>query len=57
MKKCDVKIDTKNESDLKRVYKNPIYPIDAKINSDKEFVKLDKSSMGGTHWWCFYSER
>ena len=53
MKKYSLKIDTKNESQLQRVYNHPIYPRDSKIYSDKGFVNIDDGSQNGTHWTCF----
>ena len=54
MKKCKLKDDTTNESELQRSYNFPIYPRDSKIYSDKRFVNKDIGSQGGTHWTCFY---
>ena len=53
MKKYNLKVDTMNESELQRVYKNPIYLGDSKMHSDKGFVNIDNGSRGGTHWTCF----
>ena len=53
MKKYNLKNDTMNESQLQRVYKNPIYPRDSKIYSDRGFVNIDDGRMGGTHWASF----
>ena len=53
MKNYTLKDDTMNKSELKRVYKYPIYPRDSKIHSDKRFVNIDDGSQGGTHWVCF----
>ena len=53
MKKCNLKIDTMNESELQGVYNFNIYPRDSKIYSDKGFVNMDDGSMGGSHWCCF----
>ena len=53
MKKCYLKNDTMNESQLQKIYKNPIYPRVSKIYSDTGFVNIDNGSQGGTHWTCF----
>ena len=53
MKKYNLKNDTMNESELRRVYNYPIYPRDSKIYSDKGFVNIDNGSMRGTHWTVF----
>ena len=42
-----------NESQLQKNYKNPIYPRDSRIITDKRFVNIDKGSHGGTHLVCF----
>ena len=48
-----IKNDTMNESQLRKIYKYPMYSGDSKIYSDKGFVNIDNGSMGGTHWTCF----
>ena len=48
MKNYSFKNDTVNESDLQRFYISPIYPRDRRISSDKGFVNIDNSKMGGT---------
>ena len=53
MKKYNLKHDTMNESQIQKVYNYPIYPRDSKIYSDRDFVKIDNGSHGGTHWICF----
>ena len=53
MEKYNLKNDTKNKSQLQKVYIYPIYPRDSKINSDKGFVNIDNGSQGGSHWTCF----
>ena len=53
MKKHNLKNDTMNESELRRVYNYPIYPRDSKIYSERGFVNIDNGSMGGFHWICF----
>ena len=53
MKKYNLKNDTLNESQLRKIYNYPIYPRDSKIYSDKGFVNIDDGSMGGSHWTCF----
>ena len=54
MKKCNLKNDTMNESELQRVYNYPVYPRDSKTYSDKGFINIDNGSMGGSHCTCFY---
>ena len=54
MKKCKLKDDTMNESQLQKIYNYPIYPRDGKIYSDKGFGNIDDGSQNGTHWTCFY---
>ena len=54
MKKRNLKIDTMNESQLRRVYNYPIYPRDSKIYSDNGFINIDNGSRGGSHWTAFY---
>ena len=41
MKKYNIKNDTMNESQLKKVYNSSIYPRDSKKYSDGGFVKID----------------
>ena len=53
MKKYNLKKDTMNESEIRRVYNYSIYPRDRKIDSDKGFVNIDDGSQGGSHWTCF----
>ena len=53
MKKCNLKNDTMNESQLQKSYNYLIYPRDSKKHSDKGFVNIDDGSRGGTHWTCF----
>ena len=48
MKKYNLKNHTKNELELQRVYKYPLYPRDSKIYSDKGFNIIDNGSMGGS---------
>ena len=45
-----------HESDLKRIYINPIYPRGSTIYSDKGFVNIEDGSLRGTHWVCFIAE-
>ena len=52
MKKYNLKNDTMDEFELKRVYNYPIYPRDSKIHSDKGFVNIDVGRMGGSHRTC-----
>ena len=52
-KKYILKNDNMNEFQLQKVYFYPIYTGDIKIYSDREFVKIDNGSQGGTHWTCF----
>ena len=47
MKKCNLKKDTMNESDLQKVYTYIICPRDSKLYSDKRFVDIDNGSQGG----------
>ena len=42
-----------NKSQLKKIYKYPIYPRHFKIHSDRGFVNIDNGSQSGTHWTCF----
>ena len=45
MNKCNFRNDTKNESELQRVYNYSIYPRDSKLYSDKGFVNIDDRSQ------------
>ena len=54
MKKYNLKNDTTNELELRRVYNYPIYPRDSKIYSDRGYITIDNGSQGGTHWCAFY---
>ena len=54
MKKYNLKNDTMNDFQLKRIYNYPIYPGVSKIYSDKGFVNIDNGYLGGSHWCCFY---
>ena len=56
MKKCNLKNDTLNESQLQKHYNFPIYPRDSKIYSDRVFVNIDVGSQGGSHWKCFITK-
>ena len=53
MKKYNLKNDTMNELELRKIYNYPIYPRDSKIYSDKGFVNIDDGRLGRTHWTCF----
>ena len=53
MEKCELKNDTMNEIELKKVDNYPIEPRVSKTYSDKGFVNIDDGSMGGSHWDCF----
>ena len=53
MKKYNLKDQTMNENDLRKIYNYKIYPRDSKILSDKGFVNIDDGRLGGTHWVCF----
>ena len=53
MEKFNLKNDTMNESQLRKIYNYPIYPRDSKKFSDEGFVYIDNGSMGGSHWTCF----
>ena len=46
VKKCKLKEDTVNESQLQSVYIYPIYPRDSKKFSIKGFVNFDNGSQG-----------
>ena len=53
LKKYILKNDTMDEFQLQRGYNYPIYPRDAKIDSDKGLVKIHNGSEAGTHWTSF----
>ena len=53
LKKYTLKNDTRSEIVLQRVSNYPIYPRDSKITTDKGFVNIDNSSMGGNRWVVF----
>ena len=53
MKKCNLKKDNMDESQLQKFYNYPIYPRSIKVYFDKGFVNLDNGSQRGTHWICF----
>ena len=53
MKKCNLKNDTMNESELQKSYNYRIYPRDSKLYSDEGVVNIDNGAQGGTHWTCF----
>ena len=53
MKKCKLKNDTMNESQLQKIYNYIVYPRDSKKYSDKGFINIDNGCMGGTHWTFF----
>ena len=53
MKNYELKIDTKNESELQRVYSCPKNSRVSKFYPDKGFLNIDNGSQGGTHWVCF----
>ena len=53
LKKCILKKDTMNESELQRIYNYPIYPRDSRFYSGRGFVNIDDGSMGGSLWTCF----
>ena len=53
MKKYKLKEDTKNESQLQRVYNYKIYPKDSIITTNKRFVNIDDGSQEGSHWTFF----
>ena len=52
MEKYNLRNATMNKFELQRVYKYPKYPRDSKIYSDKVFVNIVNSGMGGSHWTC-----
>ena len=54
MKKCNLKTDSMNESQLQKFFSYPVYARDSQIFSDKGFVNIDNGSQGGTHSTCFY---
>ena len=49
MKKYKVKDDFMNESDLRK-------PGGSILTTEKGFVSIDNSSLGGTHWTCFHTK-
>ena len=51
-----LKVDTMNESELKRVYNYSIHPTDSEIHSDRGFVNIDNGSQDGSHWTSFYTK-
>ena len=53
MKTCNLRNDTRNESQLQKYYNYPTYPRDSIIYSDERLVNIDNRSQGGTHWTCF----
>ena len=53
MKKYNLKNDSKNESQLQKIYNYPIYPRDSKIYSDKGFINIGNYENGGSHWCRF----
>ena len=53
LKNYNIKNNTMNELELKKVFNYAIYPRDSKKYSDKGFVNIDDGSMGGSHWTCF----
>ena len=54
MKNYNLKKDSVDEFELRRVHKYPIYPRDSELCSDKGFIIIDNGSMGGSHWTCFH---
>ena len=53
MRKYNLKNETMNELEIKKVYIYPIYPRESKICLDKGFVNIDNGSIGGSHWTRF----
>ena len=53
MKKYNLKDNTVNDLELKRVYIDHMYPRVSKIHSNKGFVNIDNGYQGGTHWCRF----
>ena len=53
VKKYNLKKTTMDESELRRDHKNPIYPGDSKLYSDKGFVIIHNGTQGGSHWTYF----
>ena len=45
MEKYNLKIDTMNESQLRKIYIYPIYSKDSKVYSDKGFVNIENGSQ------------
>ena len=45
-KKYDLKDDTMNESESKRIFNYKIYPKDSKKLSNKGFIKIDDGRIG-----------
>ena len=54
LKKCSLRNDILNESDLKKVHNYPTNRRDSKRYSYKVFVNLDNGTQGDTHWMCIY---
>ena len=54
MKKNNLKDDSLNESELKRVYPSFIYLRDSNLATDKGFAFADIGRTGATHWTCFH---
>ena len=48
-KKYQLKNDTMNEREVRRVYIYPVQPRDSKVYSDEGFINIDDVSQGGTH--------
>ena len=53
-KKYNLQNDTRNESQLQKVYNYPIYPRDSKKYSDKVFANIGGYYNGGSHWCAYY---
>ena len=53
MKKCQLKNDAMNESQLQRVSDCKKHPRDRIITTNKGFINIDDGSQGGTHCVCF----
>ena len=57
MKTYKIKNDTMKESDIQRVYKDPLNPRGSKTYSNKGFVNIDIGLQGVSHWCAFYIKK
>ena len=53
MENNNLEKDTRNESELQRVYNYKIYPRDSITTTVKGCVIIDNGKMGGSHWTCY----